>query len=72
MPLTKIANLPKKVTRDYIESIFLPFGNIASIDIGATKTTIQYEESEDCSSAIANMDGFDCNGTYLTVRGARN
>lgn len=70
MRLTNLANLPKGITHDYIESIFLPFGNIISFDITGNKAIVHYEESDDCSSAIANMNGFDCNGTYLTVRSA--
>ncbi|CAR65423.1 DEHA2B00990p [Debaryomyces hansenii CBS767] len=68
----EVSNLPKGTTQDYVESIFLPFGNIVSIDITGNKALVHYEESEDCSSAIANMNGFDCNGTYLTVRTSRN
>lgn len=62
------ANLPKTATQDLVESIFLPFGNILGIEMSKNTAIVHYEEAEDCTSAILNTDGYECNGTFLSVK----
>jgi peptidyl-prolyl isomerase E (cyclophilin E) len=72
--------LEETVTKDIIQSLFIPFGEILDIQTPLNPETgknrgfavIEFEVLEDGEAAIDNMNNSEYNGKVLTVHVAKN
>eukprot|EP00980_Cylindrotheca_fusiformis_P009682 scaffold2141_cov120-Cylindrotheca_fusiformis.AAC.17 len=74
-----VGGLADEVTPQLLRAAMIPFGNIKSLDIpmdyvaGKHKGIgfVEYEDAEDATEAIFNMDGSDLYGRTITVNMAQ-
>ena len=74
-PVLYIGNLDESMTESYLYSVFIPFGEIKTLDIPIEPATnthkghafIEYEEQEDADHAIENMNDAEVCGKIIKV-----
>jgi peptidyl-prolyl isomerase E (cyclophilin E) len=74
-----VGGLAQEVTPPLLRAAMIPFGNIKSLDVpmdyvkGKHKGIgfVEYEDAEDATEAIFNMDGADLMGRTITVNMAQ-
>ena len=78
--LINITGFSSNITKDILLNAFRPFGEIKSIDLPYDLTThrlkgycqIEFEEYEDCTHAIENMNLSELQGKVIQVTYAKN
>jgi peptidyl-prolyl isomerase E (cyclophilin E) len=73
-----VANLDASVSKEYLYSLFIPFGPIIDVALGSDSrgkfrgfADVQFENPEDAEAAIDNMEGAQVLGKTLRVKYAR-
>ena len=74
-----VGNLPYSTTKDHLQAIFAPFGNVTSANVIQDKFTgrskgfgfVEMSDNGEAQSAIADLNGKDMDGRPLTVNEAR-
>lgn len=74
-----VGNIPYSMTDDQLMAIFSPFGQVTSAQVVVDRNTnrsrgfgfVEFENDEDASKAMSELDGSDQDGRPMAVKEAR-
>ncbi len=73
--LLYVGNLDESITKEILQSVFIPFGDIVQVKLVMDEKTqkhkgygfVEFEEAEDAKAAILNMNFAELNGNPMTI-----